>query len=130
MITVIRPKQLGSGIKKYKVYANNHLICEIAEEEKLELSLNPGTYTISAKVLWFKSKELKMDLKKGDKLIIKSNKYVLWLPILPAIVYGVIVAFGFNPENTFYSYSIIMLLLIIALNLPIVRRNYLKITKE
>lgn len=130
MITIIRPKQLGSGIKKYKVYANSKLICQIADDEKLELNLTPGSYSIVAKVLWFKSKEYKLDLNKGDRLKIRSNKYVVWLPTLPAIIYGIIVGLDFNPENTFYSYSIIMLLLILAFNLPFMRRNYFIIEKE
>lgn len=115
---------------KYKVYANNQLIGEIADKAKLEVNLNPGMYCVSAKALWFKGKEQKMDLKKGDKLSIKSNKYLLWLPIIPSIIYGIIVLFESNPQYVLYSYFIVMLFLFIILNLPVVRKNYFIIMKE
>ncbi len=127
MITLVRPRQYGAGIMKYKVFANDQLICEIEDDQTLEIDLDSGTYVVFSKVLWFKSKEYKMNLENGDTLMIRTNKYIICLPVLPVLIYGLIV--GLDLDSKTLVYSVLILVVLILINVPIVKRNYLKLSK-
>ncbi|MDF0716439.1 hypothetical protein PY092_09790 [Muricauda sp. 334s03] len=130
MITISRPDQQGTGVQKYRIYANDQKVCEIENGEKIQIDLNPGNYEIEAKVFWFGSKILKTDLTNGEELIVRGPKYGIWIAFIPSVIYAILVFLDLDSTIVLYSFLGLCLLIIGILFSPIFRKNYIEIVKK
>jgi hypothetical protein len=93
ILKIHRSNQWYGGVRDYKIFLDNQKIGEVGKGDTKEFTIPEGEHQLFAKIDWFETKKLSLNLKKDEvkEILLKSSqKSKLTIPlifILPFLVY-------------------------------------------
>ena len=92
-VRIHRSNQWYGGVRDYKIFLDNEKIGEVGKGDTKEFTIPDGEHQLFAKLDWFETKEISLNLEKNEVKEINfksSQKSKLTIPfifILPFLVY-------------------------------------------
>jgi len=125
-IQITRPNEWANRIRRYKIYLDNVEQGTIANNTTLDLYVTEGKHKLVAKMAWYSSKEMEIDIKENEIKYVKvtASTITKWFPFL-SIPFFVLCLLGKEWIPQIQYLLIIPILLIIGYMLTVGRKNYL-----
>jgi hypothetical protein len=92
-VRIHRSNQWYGGVRDYKIFLDNQKIGEVGKGDTKEFNIPEGEHQLFAKIDWFETKKISLNLKKDEEreIVLKSSEKSKWtIPIifiLPGLIY-------------------------------------------
>lgn len=78
-VRIVRSRGYVCGLRSFKIYLDDQLVCRIRNGEEKELTVAAGTHRVSARVDWCRTEELVVDCYGEERVVMRVYMSSSWM---------------------------------------------------